>query len=278
MKKRIVFILINLILIFIFSQCSLNTYNENLNSNKMIVHYIDVGQGDAILIQVNSKNLLIDSGPASSKDKLIKYLKSKKISKFDYIIATHPHEDHIGNMSYIIDNFKVSKFYAPRVTDNSRAFEMMVDSLNRRKLKINILKCNINSIDLGINTKVDVFSPISDSYENINNYSPIMKISYMDTSFLFTGDAESLVEEQVINARYDLKSDVLKIGHHGSTTSTTQNFFNEVSPFISVISVGNNNLYKHPSNKTLSTIKNSKVYRTDLNGNVVLISDGKSIK
>ncbi|MDU7241879.1 MAG: ComEC/Rec2 family competence protein [Clostridium sp.] len=261
-------------------QCSINTKENNIQSNKntLQVHFIDVGQGDSILIQVNNKNLLIDSGPNKSEDKLKKYLKELNISKFDYIIATHPHEDHIGNMSYIINNFDVLNFYAPKVENSTKAFETMVESLIRKDLKIKVLKANIKSIDLGKNIVVDVFSPLSNSYEDLNNYSPIVKISYGNTSFLFTGDAEELSENEVLNAGFDLKCDVLKIGHHGSSSSTSEKFLKASNPSIAVISVGEDNTYGHPTDTVLSRLKETKIYRTDINGNIVITSDGLSLK
>ncbi|EOR26288.1 comEC ComE operon protein 3 [Clostridium sartagoforme AAU1] len=280
MKKKIIYITLNFLLILILFQCSIET-NKNIVSDNikgMIVHFIDVGQGDSILIQVNSKNLLIDSGPSTSKDKLLKYINSLKISKFDYIIATHPHEDHIGNMSYIIDNFEVLNFYAPKISSNTKAFETMIESLVMKDLKIKVLKPNIKSIDLGENTKVDVFSPISNEYENINNFSSIIKISYGNNSFLFTGDSEELSEKEVLSKGYDLKSDVLKIGHHGSSSSTSKRFLDAVDPYIAVISAGKDNSYGHPSQEVLSRLKDLPIYRTDLDGNILIKSDGYSLK
>ncbi|MBS6502979.1 MULTISPECIES: ComEC/Rec2 family competence protein [Clostridium] len=280
MIKKSFHIILNFILIILLFQCSINTKENNIQSNKntLQVHFIDVGQGDSILIQVNNKNLLIDSGPNKSEDKLKKYLKKLNISKFDYIIATHPHEDHIGNMSYIINNFDVLNFYAPKVENSTKAFETMVESLIRKDLKIKVLKANIKSIDLGKNIVVDVFSPFSNSYEDLNNYSPIVKISYGNTSFLFTGDAEELSENEVLNAGFDLKCDVLKIGHHGSSSSTSEKFLKASNPSIAVISVGEDNTYGHPTDTVLSRLKETKIYRTDINGNIVITSDGLSLK
>lgn len=280
MIKKSFHIILNFILIILLFQCSINTKENNIqiNKNTLQVHFIDVGQGDSILIQVNNKNLLIDSGPNKSEDKLKKYLKKLNISKFDYIIATHPHEDHIGNMSYIINNFDVLNFYAPKVENSTKAFETMVESLIRKDLKIKVLKANIKSIDLGKNIVVDVFSPFSNSYEDLNNYSPIVKISYGNTSFLFTGDAEELSENEVLNAGFDLKCDVLKIGHHGSSSSTSEKFLKASNPSIAVISVGEDNTYGHPTDTVLSRLKETKIYRTDINGNIVITSDGLSLK
>lgn len=259
------------------------SFNFNNNSiiykNAMLVHYINVGQGDSILIQVNNKNLLIDSGPESNKNDLLNYLKNLNIDTLDYVIATHPHEDHIGNMQHIINTYNISAFYAPRVTTSSKTFEQMIDSLKRKNLKINVIKQGISSIDLGNNTKVTVFSPSHDSYDNLNNYSPIMKIEYKSTSFLFTGDSEKEVENEVLKNNFPLSSDVLKIGHHGSSTSTSSSFLKAVNPSICVISAGINNNYNHPSPTTLKKLQknNCIVYRTDKYGDILLISDGNTI-
>ena len=198
----------------------------------MLVHYIDVGQGDSILIQVNNKNLLIDAGPKDAKEDLLTYLDSIGLSKLDYIIATHPHEDHIGNMSYVINKYEVEKFYAPKVEHTTSTFEKMVESLITKDLKINIIKAGIDTIDLGEGTKVTVFSPINEEYSNLNDYSPIIKIEYGNNSFLFTGDAEDEVEKEVLSKNPNIKSDVLKLGHHGSSTSTSKTFLNAVNPSI----------------------------------------------
>ena len=282
MQKKYYFSIITLFLIIfsplLFSNLNSSGASYNISPDNMIIHFIDVGQGDSILIQVNNKNLLIDAGPIDEKKKLLDYLSSLKINKFDYIIATHPHEDHIGNMACIIDKYDVLKFYAPKVTNNTKSFETMAESLIRNNLKINVLKADINSIFLGKNTKTEVFSPASDSYENINNYSPIIKITHGENTFLFTGDAEEIAEKEVINSGYNLKADLLKIGHHGSSSSTSKEFFSKVDPYISVISAGENNNYGHPTKEVLERIKDTKVFRTDLKGTIVIISDGKSLK
>lgn len=257
-----------------------STSSMKLNPHELRVHYIDVGQGDSILVQINNKNLLIDAGPNSSEDKLIMYLKSLSIKKLDYVIATHPHEDHIGGMEKILNLFDVAKFYAPKVTTDTKTFKAMISELKSKSLKINILKNNLeHNIDLGNNTKVEIFSPIDEKYDNLNNYSPIIKITYKNNSFLFTGDAEKLVEKEVLQKNFNLKADVLKIAHHGSTTSTTKEFLEKVSPSIAVISVGAGNDYGHPHKEILKILENHNIitYRTDLNGTIILSSDGENI-
>lgn len=282
-KKNYILILLSIALSIFMLGCNINLEgsNEEVQNTEgiMKVNYIDVGQGDSILVQVNNKNLLIDAGPKSSKDKLMDYLNKLNIKKLDYVIATHPHEDHIGGMSYIIDKYEVEKFYAPKVEHTTKTFERMIDSLKNKGLNINVIKEGTNSIDLGENTKVEVFSSGKDTYNNLNNYSPIMRVEFYNNSFLFTGDAEKEVEKEVLEKGYNLKSDVLKFGHHGSSTSTTEEFFKAVNPSIGVIQLGKDNDYGHPHKETLEIIKKNQltVYRTDKDSNIVLVSDGNKI-
>lgn len=280
LKKKLLFsfIIIYILSILLIGCNQKITISQNLGEMK--VHYIDVGQGDSILIQVNNKNLLIDSGPKSGKAQLLKYLNSLNVKKLDYVIATHPHEDHIGNMADVINNYDVSKFYAPKVLQTTKTFEKMIEALKNKDLKINTIKAGDDSLDLGDGTKVSVFAPIDDTYDNLNNYSPIIKIEYGNNSFLFTGDAEKQVEKEVLNKGYDLKADVLKFGHHGSSSSTSSEFFHKVNPSIGVICVGLDNSFGHPHKETLKLIKDNNLttYRTDLDGNIILISNGNEIK
>ena len=283
-KKGVLFIFLFIIISISTLGCDLKGIIKDEKcgqiEDQMKVHYIDVGQGDAILVQVNNKNLLIDAGPRESKDKLINYLDKIDIKKLDYVIATHPHEDHIGSMSYVIDKYDVESFYAPKIEHTTKTFERMIEALSDKNLKINVIKEGMSSIILGENTRVSVFSPVDDTYEQLNNYSPIIKIEFGNNSFLFTGDAQKLVEKEVLEKGYDLRADVLKLGHHGSTSSTSEKFLKAVNPSICVIEVGKDNDYGHPHKETLELIKKNKlkVYRTDIDSDVVLVSDGSTIK
>lgn len=256
-----------------------SSIKTNLNlDNNIITHFIDVGQGDCILIQVNHKNLLIDSGPSDSKDKVIRYLKNNNITDLHYVIATHPHEDHIGGMASLIKTFNVGEFIAPKVTSSSDAFKDMIRSLKTKNIKIKVAKANI-SLDLGPNTTCTTVSPNKTTYEDTNNYSCAIKVSYKNSSYLFTGDIENVSEQEILNSSYDLKSQVLKVAHHGSNSSTSQEFLDMVRPKIAIISSGAYNSYGHPNKETIDKLKklNCIIYRTDLDKNIVLISDGISI-
>lgn len=275
----IVTTLIILIIPFLTSACSVKTVVDD-NSSLLKVHYIDVGQGDSILITVNNKSLLIDAGPRESEKQLLNYLKEQNLNQIDYVISTHPHEDHIGSMDKIISNFKIGKFYSPKIVSNTKSYESMIESLIDDNMKINVLKAGTTGIDLGKDVVVTVLSPNRYGYDNINNFSPIIKIEYKETSFLFTGDAEEEIENEVLKSNTSLKSDVLKLGHHGSSTSTSEEFYKEVNPSISIISCGRDNKYNHPSSETKELLKKyrTQVFRTDLDGTILLESDGKNIK
>lgn len=268
------------LLFILFCPLLIKNYStQKINPHLMYVHYINVDQGDSMLIQVNNKNILIDSGPKSGKKHLINFLNTHKISTLDYVIATHPHDDHIGNMASVINTYKVKSFYAPKVYSSTKSFEMMVDALMTHNLKIIPIARGCSTIDLGSDTCVEVFSPINESYDNENNYSPVMKITFGNTSFLFTGDAETEVENALLSLNDNLQCNVLKIGHHGSSSSTSELFLKEVNPEYAVISVGRNNMYGHPNKDILSRLKQSgiNIFRTDLKNNITFISDKNKI-
>ena len=238
---------------------------------------MDVGQGDSILIQVNNKNLLIDSGPKDSKNNLLSYLTKLDINTLDYVIATHPHEDHIGNMATILNKYKVKNFLSPKIDQSSKTYEKMLNSLKKYNLKINVLKSDSALIDLGDNTSIKIYSPIMDKYDNINNYSPVFRITYGASSFLFTGDAEIAVEKKILSSYEDIKADVLKLGHHGSSSSSSKEFISKVNPSIAVISAGKDNSFGHPHKESLKTLKDNNIpyYRTDLKGSIIIMGDKK---
>jgi len=277
LKYILIFTLAAFLTIAVVAVYKTNT-KTNINlENRMVTHFIDVGQGDCILIQVNNKNLLIDSGTSESASKVIRYLKNNNITKLDYVVETHPHDDHIGGMARVIKTFKVNEFYAPKATSSSQSFEDMVRALKSKGLKIKIAKPNI-TLDLGPNTNCIMLSPNRATYKDTNNYSCALKVSYKNSTYLFTGDMQKLSEGEILDKGYDLKAQVLKVAHHGSNTSTTEEFLNRVSPQIAVISCGAYNSYGHPNKETLDKLTklNCIIYRTDLDKDIVLVSDGIS--
>lgn len=276
---------ITLILVVVFSlslvACSSDISSKvssTSTSDELKVHFIDVGQGDSILVQFQDKNLLIDAGTRSSSDDLLKYLKGLNLTKLDYVVATHPHEDHIGGMPGIIKNFEIGEFYAPKKQATTKIFRTMVEELKNKKHKMNVAKAGV-SLDMGSDISVEMIAPNSNDYDDINNYSAVIKLTYNDTSFLFTGDAEKLSEKEILQKNYDLKADVLKLGHHGSSTSSSKEFLDKVDPKIAVASLGKDNDYGHPHKEIIKAMKDRNItfYRTDELGSIVLKSDGKNI-
>ena len=243
--------------------------NENFS-----VSFIDVGQADSVLIRNGNYNMLIDAGNNEDGEKLVNYFKSLGIEEFTYVFATHPHEDHIGGMDDIINNFKIDNYYMSNKLSTTKTFMDVLDALDRRNLKYTVPNKG-DTLKLG-DANIKVIYP-GDDKSNINDSSIVLKITYGKNSFLLTGDATSNVERKIYNE--DIKSDVLKVAHHGSSYSSTDVFLDKVKPYYAVISVGKNNIYNHPSNKTLEKLnkRNIKVYRTDLDGTIVFISDGDNL-
>ncbi|HBJ2602265.1 TPA: cell wall-binding repeat-containing protein [Clostridium botulinum] len=250
---------------------------EGRNIGPVEIHYIDVGQGDSILIQQDGHNMLIDAGTNASENTVVNYLKSKGVTKLDYVIGTHPHEDHIGGLDKIIDNFAVDKVIMPKVTHTTQTFKDVITSIQNKGLKITVPTVG-DKYSLGV-ADFTILAPNNSSYSNLNNYSVVIKLKFGNRSFIFTGDAESLSEGEILAKQLDITGDVLKLGHHGSKTSTSQNFLNKVNPKYAVVSCGKNNSYKHPHQETLNKLKakNIKVYRTDEAGTIIATSNGSSL-
>lgn len=247
-----------------------NVTSETLNGIK--VSFLDVGQGDSILIQTSDKNMLIDAGNTEDGSKLVEYFKEQGINEFNYVIGTHAHEDHIGGMSKIINNFKIDKFYMPDVITTTKTFEDTLDALNNNNVKFETPTIG-DTFNLG-DAVIKVLYVGTDS-SNLNNSSIVLKMTYGNIKYLFMGDATTSVEKEILGD--DLKADILKVGHHGSSTSSSDEFLNKVNPEYAIISVGLNNSYNLPSDKTINRLGNVNVYRTDESGTIIVTSDGGSI-
>ena len=246
------------------------------NSDTLKVYITDVGQADSILIRDGNYNMLIDAGNNSDGEKLVKYYKELGITSFKYVFASHPHEDHIGGMDDIINNFDIENFYMPDKLSTTKTFEDMLDALERKNLKYIVPKVN-DKLSLN-NSNINVIYVGSDE-SDINDSSIVLKLNYFSNSFLFTGDLGSNKEKEILNSGANIKADVLKVGHHGSSYSTASLFLDKVNPSFAAISVGKNNIYKHPASSTLEKLnkKGIKVYRTDLDGTILFESNGKDI-
>lgn len=248
--------------------------NQNNFSDTLDVYFIDVGQADSILIKNEEHSMLIDAGNNEDGVKLVNYLNELNVNNFDYVIATHAHEDHIGGMDDIINNFQVDKFFMPDVLTTTKTFEDVLDALENNDMTYNTFEEN-QEFSFG-NANVKILY-VGNDKNDLNDTSIVMKITYYNNSFLFTGDISSKVEKKILNK--DLKSDVLKVAHHGSDYSSTDEFLDLVDPKYAVISVGKNNIYKHPAESTLLKLndRNIKIYRTDTSGTIIMNSDGNNI-
>lgn len=280
-------ILIIFLLIFLISGCnnfaSLDKFLiDNVNNNELVVHYIDVGQGDSTFIELpNNEVMLIDAGEYEYSETIDNYISDLGYNKIDYIIGTHPHSDHIGGMEDIINSYDIGKVYLPKASSNTKTYKGLLESIKDKGLKIDTGKSGVNIIDEG-DLKIDIISPVNDSYDDLNNYSIVVKMIYDDNSFLFMGDAEKKVENEIMDNVKDisyLKADVIKVGHHGSGTSSGKDFLKLVSPKFAIVSVGKDNKYGHPHKNILEDYQDigASIYRTDEMGTIIVKSNGKNI-
>lgn len=240
------------------------------------IHYIDVGQADATAIFLpDGKTMLIDGGNSNDGNIIKKHLSKYGIRRIDYIVATHPHEDHIGGLSYVINNFDIGEIYMPKVSYDSAIYTQLLETISSYGYTINTAKKGV-CIAENDEYKAEILSPMRDEYDEMNHYSVIMKLTYKNTSYLFTGDAEIINEKELVG---DISADVLKVGHHGSDTSSAEEFLDRVNPKIAVIHVGKNNSYNHPHDVVIKrlTERNIKILRTDTEGTIKIKSDGTNI-
>ena len=243
--------------------------------SELTVHFIDVGQADAAILQCGGDTMIIDGGNVADSSLIIAYLKKLGIEHIEYMICSHGHEDHVGGLSAPLSVMPVGAVYAPDVEYDNDAYNTFKDKVKSQNTEI-IHPTNYENLSLGSATVEILASP--NYSDNLNNTSIILKVTNGNKSFLFTGDAER-EEEQTLLGSGLLKSDVLKVGHHGSDTSTSYSFLREVMPEYAVISVGKDNTYGHPAEEVLSRLRDAdvQIFRTDLQGDIIMKCDGNNI-
>jgi competence protein ComEC len=281
MKNRIITIVLFMLLIsiLILGGCESEFVSEDNLEDNLLIHFIDVGQGDSTLIIFPNKEVaLIDAGTIARRKEVVEYIEKQNIKRIDYLIGTHPHEDHIGGLPEIIRSFEIGKIYLPNKTNNTAIFEELLNEIKNHNLKITEGKAGLNIIDhryLGFT----IIAP-SLEYNSINDSSIVTKIVYKDFSTIITGDAEKESESNMVKEEYNLKANILRIGHHGSSTSTTEEFLNKVNPDYAVISLGKDNTYGHPHREIIEALEGRNIItlRTDILGNIVFKTDGKNIE
>lgn len=248
-------------------------------SSPLAVHFIDVGQGDSVYIKLpDGRDMLIDAGETEDKGVVASYLADHGAESLDFVVGTHPHEDHIGGLAYVLNRFGADVLYMPDAYSSTKSFEELLDAIEKNGTDTRIARKGVE-IAKGEDYSVQILSPVSKSYEETNNYSAVVRIEYGDTAFLFMGDAEKYAEQELLDSHIDLRADVLKVGHHGSSTSSHEDFVKAVNPSVAVISSGKDNSYGHPHKEVVTLLDKLDIttLRTDVLGTVVVGSNGSEI-
>ncbi len=256
-----------------------------LDNSKVSVSYIDVGQGDCSIIISGDDVILIDAGEPEYGDKVLFYLEQYGVEDIDYIIATHPHADHIGGLAEVIENYDVGTIYAPEIPDDliptSKTYEGFLEAVENKGLSITVPTMQ-EKVQVGVLEMT--FYTATEKYDNLNDYSIVTKIAHGENTFLFTGDIEAARETDMLNdeniVHGELLTSVLKVAHHGSISSSTGPFLNDTLPLMAVISCGANNKYGHPNDEVVERINRNTdyIFRTDINGNIVAYSEDNEVQ
>ena len=247
------------------------------SGQNLTIHFLDVDQGDSILIEYGNKAMLVDAGESDKGEIVSDYLHDQGISTLDYVVATHPHSDHIGGMNDVLNNFQVEHFIDSGYPHTSKTYENMLTTIDKKNIPFETPKRG-DKINFAPGIDVEVLNPGTTYYSgDLNQNSVVLKVTDEKVSFLLMGDAGLEAENDIMKAGYNINADILKVGHHASRTSSGETFISAVSPSISVIEVGAGNDYGHPHAEILERLqKASKVYRTDLDGTITVTTDGST--
>lgn len=249
-------------------------------SGVLEVHFLDVGQGDSILIKYGNRTMLVDGGPIDAGPAVSSYLKSHGVNMIDVLVSTHPHADHIGGLLTVLRELPVKVVYDSGIPHTTQTYEEYLTLIDQKNIRY-IVPQRGDVIDLGTGLAVQVLSPPPGGIAggDLNENSIVLKITFGATSFLLASDVGFSAEDIMLSSGLDLKSDVLKVGHHGSRYSSGTAFLKSIDPKYAVIEVGAGNVYGHPAPATVARLEEngSKVYRTDRDGNIVMTSDGRGI-
>lgn len=255
-------------------------YDEPIfyNTDATTIHFIDVGQGQCVLICSDGHNMLIDGGEKEYSSKIVSYIENLDIDKLDYVIATHPHSDHIGGLSGVIEHFEVDEIIAPMIPDT------LVPTSNSYYDFLNAVKKNGKGMSKAIageiynlgDSQFEIIAPLSEESDDLNNYSVVCVFKYGENTALFGGDASEYEENDILKSGADIDVDLLNVFHHGSSSSSGKEFLYNVSPEYCVIMCGADNSYGHPNKSTIDRLEvyTDNIYRTDLQGTIICEMDG----
>lgn len=277
--KKISAILICTLIAILLSSCSYYAPQTPIDyEGELVVHFIDVGQGDSVLLESANEYMLIDAGEAEYGPTVCQYLENNSVETLNYVVATHPHSDHCGGLTEVINNFTCDNFITTETDQQTTTWLNVLNAVSDNN--VNYIDAKVGATYTLGNSTFQIMGPHSDNYDDYNNYSVVIKATCGNNSFMFTGDAEKLAENEMLDYTLDLSADVLKVGHHGSTTSSGMNFLDAVSPKYAVISCGKQNDYGHPHKETVQNLSKFGIttYRTDKHGTIVATSDGNNIE
>ncbi|HHX69908.1 MAG: ComEC/Rec2 family competence protein [Miniphocaeibacter sp.] len=274
-KKKIISLLIALIITAFGGITVTENLADNINSD-LEVHFIDVGQGDSTLLISKEESILIDGGERHASSKVVSYIEKLGIEEIDYVIATHPHSDHISGLVGVINKFKVKNIIRNEEEVNSKIYESFVNSYTNKNINVIIPKVGDN-FEFG-EANFKIVGPTAYNFDT-NNNSLAIKVNHGKNSLLFTGDAEKIEESTLMYTGEEIDAKILHVGHHGSRKASSEEFLKEVNPEYGIISVGRDNIYGHPHKEAVDRLKkqNIEIYRTDISGDIILISDGEEI-